>query len=389
MTTYKLLHIITNLELGGAQKHALYVIKNMGANYKKHFISSTQGLLYEDCASLKGINVTFLRTLKRNISPTNDVKALIFLIRYMRSHKIDIVHTHSSKAGILGRWAAKIAGVPVIIHTIHGWSFNDYINSFLKWLYVFLERVTAAITTRFIAVSKSDINKGLFYKIGRKEQYTLIRYGIQSTEWMQATRDNILAERLGISSKDIVVGMVACLKPQKNPLDFVRLAEILIKQGYDNLKFISVGDGIIRMRMEELIKKQGLGKQVKLLGWRRDVSKIMPLFDIVVLTSLWEGAPIVLIEAMAQAKPIVAYDVDGIKEIVRDTENGYLVKAMAIEDFAEKIKTFLDDRNLIVSMGKASRELLTKTSSFQAKTMIANIEELYLELAENIIKKKQ
>ncbi len=372
------LHIITNLELGGAQKNALYIIDHLDEHkYNKHFISAPRGLLQDQARQIKNVRFQFLPFLKRRISPINDLISTGMLIRYMRRNNIAIVHTHSSKAGILGRWAAKIAGVPVIIHTIHGWSFNKYMSRFTRAGYIFLERITSRITTKLIAVAENDIKKGIDKGIGDARRYLLVRCGIELDIVKSDSASMRIKESLGVDKASALIGMIACLKPQKNPLDFIRAAAIIMGK-HPKARFILVGDGILRSRIERLIEKEKLTGKVLLLGWRRDIHQLIPIFDVIVLTSLWEGLPIALLEAMAQAKPIVAYDVGGIKEILSNGVNGYLVRAGDVNGLTEKINSLLREKNLSTDMGKKGRASLER-GQFTAQHMIAQIETLYAE----------
>ncbi|MCP4649700.1 MAG: glycosyltransferase family 4 protein [PVC group bacterium] len=373
MKKINILHIITNLELGGAQKNALDIIEALdSARHNKFFISAEQGLLCERAKHLSEVQVYFLPELKRNISLWKDLLSLVKIISYIKRNNIELVHTHSSKAGIVGRWAAKLAGVKVIIHSIHGWSFNDYMHPIVKRVYVFLEKITSWITTSFIAVSNNDINKGIKHNIGQRKQYVLIRYGMRPP--VEAYQEK-KKEMLGVDESLPVVGMVACLKPQKSPLDFVRMALALKKQNVD-AGYVSVGDGILRKETETLIAKENSSKTIQLLGWRTDVEKIIPLFDVVVLTSLWEGLPIALLEAMSCAKPIVAYDTDGVREIVKDGINGFLIKPGEINSLANKVKVLLQDKTLAMRMGNKGKELFEE-SGFKTADMMQKIEALY------------
>ncbi|MFH1062350.1 MAG: glycosyltransferase family 4 protein [Candidatus Omnitrophota bacterium] len=372
MEKVRVLHIITNLALGGAQKNALYTLDNLDSNkYEKYFISAPWGGLFEDIEQYKGINFYFLNCLKRRIAPLNDLFVFFALRRYMRKHKISIVHTHSSKAGIIGRWAAKFAKVPIIIHTVHGWSFHEHMSKPLKALYVFLEQRAAKITSRFIIVSSSDKQKGLAHQIGTAQQYELIRYGIEISKFYKP--DSSVEKK----AKQ-VVGMIACLKPQKNPLDFIKAAAIISKTN-KAVEFMCVGDGCLRPKIEREIKRNALSSQLSLLGWRKDIPDLIAAMDIVVLCSLWEGLPIALLEAMAAAKPIVAYDSDGIREAVLNNKNGYLVEPGDVQGLAKKIQELLDDQLLAKTMGQTGHNLL-KESEFNARQMMRKIEALYAKL---------
>ncbi|MBU4304726.1 MAG: glycosyltransferase family 4 protein [Candidatus Omnitrophica bacterium] len=378
----RILHIITTLELGGAQKNALDILAGLDpAAYDKFLICSPQGLLQAEAKVIPGLHLCVLKSLRREISPLYDLIALFKLVQFIKSNNIDVVHTHSSKAGILGRWAAWFAGAPLIVHSIHGWSFNDYQFPWLKKIYIFLERAAGRITTQFVAVSVSDINKGLDNKIGARASYALIPYGIDRNAWHAGADSAELKKELGINPDNTVVGMVACLKPQKNPLDFIYAAREIVQLGY-KASFICVGDGVLRTAMEQRIRDYGLEKNVFLLGWRKDMEKILPLFDISVLTSLWEGLPIALLEAMAAQKPVVAYGVDGVKEIVRDGINGYCLAPRDRQGLVEKLCILLDNPELAREQGLASKTLLQETAAFSRETMLESIRDLYHKLAQ-------
>ncbi len=371
-----ILQIITNLELGGAQKQALFLIQKLDSSkYNKHLISAPQGLLLEDVRAVQDVRLCLLSTLKRHISPLNDLRSFLFIIKYIKQHNIHIVHTHSSKAGIIGRWAGCFAGAKAVIHTIHGWSFNDHLPAPLKMLYVFLERLTAKITTAFIAVSESDIRKGLDHKIGRQKQYKLIHYGININIDKSRQEKARLKQELGIDPGKVCVGMIACLKPQKNPLDFIRLAGNVCKK-YPNVVFLSAGDGILRSAVQKLITEKKLADKVKLYGWRKDIEKILAVCDLIVLTSLWEGMPIALLEAMAFSKPVVAYACDGIKEMIQEGVNGYLVKPKDLNCLSQRVEFLLSNPEKAGQMGAKARAFSAR-QIFCPKSMLKKTQQLY------------
>ncbi|MFH1094103.1 MAG: glycosyltransferase family 4 protein [Candidatus Omnitrophota bacterium] len=370
-----ILQIITNLELGGAQKQALFLIQKLDSvKYNKHFISAPQGLLLEEAQGMSDVHLCLLPALKRCISPLNDLKSFFFIINYIKKHNIHVVHTHSSKAGIIGRWAACLGGVKAV-HTIHGWSFNDHQRMLLKQLYIFMERITARITTAFIAVSNNDIKKGLQHKIGREKQYKLIHYGVGVDINVSEGQKAHIKQKLGIAPGKVCVGMIACLKPQKNPLDFVRLASNICAKNPATI-FLSVGDGILRGSMQQMIKEKKLEDRVKLCGWRKDIENILAVCDLIVLTSLWEGMPIALLEAMAFSKPVVAYASDGVKEMIKDGENGYLVKPKDIISLSKKVDLLLNDPEWAHQMGAKAREFFLQPV-FRPEHMLKKTQELY------------
>jgi glycosyltransferase involved in cell wall biosynthesis len=372
----KVLHIITRLELGGAQKNVLAILSGLPQDkYEVHLIAS-RGPLENDAIAIPGLRLQLLSFLRRRPNLMLDILAFFAIVSYIRINKIDIVHTHSSKAGILGRWAARAAGVKVIFHTIHGWGFHDYLKSFFNDLYIFLERLTAKITVKLIAVTESDIQKGLDNGIGVERQYCLIRYGIDRDSFKTVDPQDVLSLKNTLGFRDEkVVGMVACLKPQKNPLDFIRCAR-LIANDNPEVKFLLVGDGILRPQVEREIQKNNLSEDLLLLGWRRDMGLVMSILDVLVLTSLWEGSPLVFLEAMCLSKPIVAYDICGASELVKDNVNGFLVRPRDTEGLAQKVNLLLENREVCDRMKKFANVVIGR-EDFSLKFMIKSLDKLY------------
>lgn len=370
----KVLYIITKLELGGAQKNVLDILSRLDEKEFEAHLIAAGGPLSAD-ARMACSRTRIVWYLRRAPDPFFDLVAFFCLARYMRRHKIQIVHTHSSKAGILGRWAAAWAGVPVIIHTVHGWGFHDYVKSFFNDLYVFLERKTARLTHALIAVTQYDIRKGLEHGIGEPGQYVLIRCGTDAPALKNADVYQIKRRQLGLSADDPVVVMIACFKPQKNPVDFVFLAARIVKT-CPRAKFLLIGDGVLRPRLEREIQKRGLEDNVFLLGWRRDVEDILPMADVVAQTSLWEGLPLAILEAMRFARPVVAYDVCGLNEVVSDGVSGFLVPAKDVGALSEKVISLLSDQGLCRRMGRFGQHIISE-ESFSLEGMMERLEGLY------------
>lgn len=373
MQRINLLYVITKLELGGAQKQLLSLIKGLDkTKFKAFLFTAKEGLLLADALSIEGLILKRSPWLERPINPFRDIAALIEIYSFIKKNNIDIVHTHSSKAGILGRLAAVLAGVKVILHTVHGWSFHDYQPRVFRFIFIWLERLSAGFTNRIIVVSDYDKQKGLANRIGNKEKYALIRYGIDYAEF--SIKDGGIREELGIGANDLVVGMIACFKPQKSPRDFIRLAHSVAKS-LSGIKFLLVGDGALRRKIERLIRRLDLQKEVILSGWRRDIARILSAIDIFVLTSLWEGLPVAVLEAMAAAKPIIATDTGGIGEVIKNGDSGFLVKPGQINALSEKLIHLLNDEDYRQRMGKRTKEALGR--NFAITDMIRQTEELY------------
>lgn len=378
------LQVITKLELGGAQKITLELLRRLDrSKYRLFLATSSRGILTEEISRIPEIDAHLIPTLKPQISLFNDFKTLLNLFHYIKRNRIDIVHTHSSKAGILGRWAAKFARVPVVVHSVHGWSFHKWQNYFLKRFYIFLERLAANVTDKLVLVSKSDIRKGESAGIATNGKYALIPYGIQTEKFTNNRVDHKKKKKeLGLDPDSPLVGMVACLKPQKAPQDFIKAASLVVKV-FPGVKFLLVGDGLLRSKIERLIDGLKLKDSVVLAGWRRDIPEIMSILDIFVLSSLWEGLPVVFLEAMATGLPIVATAVDGNCELVKDGINGFLIPPKDYRLLAQRIITLLKEKERARSMGQAGQRMLI--DSFSVGYMVSRIENVY----DGLIKKKQ
>ncbi len=376
MQAINLLYVITKLELGGAQKQLLSLIRHLDKNRFRLFLFTAEdGLLLPEALSINGLTIKKSICLERPINPLKDLFALIEIYRFIKKNNIEIVHTHSSKAGILGRLAARLAKVRIILHTVHGWSFNDYQPRGKRLFLIWLERLVAQVTDKLIVVSTYDQQKGLVNRIGKENKYSLIRYGIDYTEF--GFKGQNVREELGINANDLVVGMISCFKPQKSPQDFIRLA-FLVKKASPDARFILVGDGILRERIERLIRKLNLEKQVILTGWRKDIARILSAIDVFVLTSLWEGLPISVLEAMASSKPVVSTHTGGVAEAIVEGRSGFLVPPKDMNRMSDRLVLLLKDKNLRNQMGRNAREGLNL--NFALTSMVENSQNLYGDL---------
>lgn len=383
----RVIHIITKLELGGAQQNTLYTLAHLDpTRFSGLLVTHPQGLLAADAREDGRYDKRFVGSLVREVRPVRDGIALAALVGILRREMREargragagtsavIVHTHSSKAGILGRAAARLAGVPVVIHTVHGFGFHSRQRPGVRRFYIALERLAARWTSHFIAVAQADLDAGVALGLFARERASLIRSGIEITRCTGAGIDREAAVRaLGFDPARPLVGMVACLKPQKNPADFVRAAA-LVARSVPEAQFLIAGDGVLRPAVEAEIRRTGLGGRLRVLGWRRDVDVIIPCLDVLVLTSLWEGLPRVFPQAMAAGRPIVAYRVDSAPEAVTEGVTGYLVPSGDYAGAAARIVSLLADPALARRMGAAGRE---RVGAFDADLMVRAQEALY------------
>ncbi len=374
-----LLYVITKLELGGAQKHILSLIQGLAQEKFNLFLfTAKEGLLLEQALNITHLKLRRSKFLERQIHPLNDLLALIELYGFIKNKHIKIVHTHSSKAGILGRLAAHLAGVKVVVHTVHGWSFHNNQSGFTYRFYVFLERFCASFSSKLIVVSKIDKDKGLSNSIGGHDKYTLIKYGINHAQYGESNSRDQARKILGLAESELAIGMIACFKPQKAPLDFIKLAQGLTGV-LPKAKFILIGDGPLRGKITRLIKRLNIREKFVLTGWRRDIPRILPALDIFVLTSLWEGLPITVLEAMLAGVPVVVTDTGGIGEVISDSINGYLVRPSDTRALHEKVLRLAQDADLRKNFIQRSLGIIGD-NVFSLNNMIRNTEELYLGL---------
>ena len=375
-----ILYVITKLELGGAQKQLLSLIRGLDKErFNPYLLTACDGLLIDAAKNIPGLRLIRCRFLERPIRPIKDILALFSIYRFIKASNIDIVHTHSSKAGILGRLAAKACGVRVIIHTVHGWSFHNYQSRIAYYLYLFLEKLCAGFSGAIIVVSQWDKRQAAQESIGRQNRHKLIRYAINYDEFKNKETASKVRKELGLSDTDLAIGMVACFKPQKAPLDFIKLASV-IKKDFPHAKFILVGDGVLRKRICALINRLNLKEQIILTGWRNDIASILSCLDVFVLTSLWEGLPIVVLEAMAAGLPVVATDTGGISEVVLHGETGYLVKPHDIEALQYNLRELLMKPNLRKDFSQLATSFL-ESNEYSSDNMLRETTQLYSDLS--------
>jgi len=372
----KVFHVITHLELGGAQKITLMTLERLPRErYELGLVSGTEGLLVDWANRIPCVTRVWVPNLVREVRPFKDILALIMMWRVFRRERPVLVHTHCPKAGILGRWAAKLAGVPFIFHTAHGFGFNDFQKPLVRNFYVWIERLTSKITTEHVFVSLENADKAERLGLTRRGEWILSRSGIDIDEYIQpGPRRTKLAE-WGVSEERVVIGMVACFKPEKAPTDFVDIASRIL-QKTDSVHFVMVGDGDLRTSVESRIREHGIERHFTLLGWQpiEVMPEIYRNFDIVVLTSLWEGLPRIFAEAMASGLPIVATNVGGAREAVIDGETGYLFNPHDVEGMAGAVLKLITDPQLRKSFGAKGKE---RVAEFDVRTAIAGLESEY------------
>lgn len=323
-----IIYIITKLELGGAQKVCLALHKGLkDTTISSTLISGDEGALVPQVAG--DSSTILLRSFKREISIRGIINefstffTLVKALRTLKKHSTEpiIVHTHSTKAGILGRWAAFFAGIRIRVHTVHGFAFHEH-QSWPIWLIiVFFEWITALITTHFVVVSSKDQETGTKYLPRFKNNHSIIR----AAAFTRPKTSFQKAQKTFNEENPCILGTVSCFKPQKNLSDLLHILAKLITTVSPHFRLEIVGDGSERIMLENLAQKLGISNFVFFAGWQSDIAPWLARWDIFTLTSLWEGLPCSTIEARLFKLPIVAYNTGGIKDVILPGQNGFLV----------------------------------------------------------------
>jgi glycosyltransferase involved in cell wall biosynthesis len=370
----KVFHVITKLELGGAQKVTLMTLERLPRDrYELGLIAGPEGILVNWANQIPELTRFWIPNLVREVRPIQDSITLLKLWNLFRRERPHIVHTHSSKAGILGRLAARLAGVPIIFHTYHGFGFNDFQPRLIKTFYIWLERTIGKVTNQAVIVSYANAKRAEASGIVPNNDWILCRDAISLEQFMQTGPRRTKLPDWNIPEDRVVVGMVACLKPQKSPVDFVEVAARVLKVT-GRVHFIMAGDGELRPAVEARIRELGISGYMTLLGWQKDMPEVYRNLDVVVLTSLWEGLPCVFSEAMAAGIPIVATNVDGAREAIIDRDTGFLHGPHDIDGMAKSVLKLVEDPALRVAMGRRGKSRVTE---FDISTSVAALESAY------------
>jgi len=316
--------------------------------------------------------------LRRDIDPSSDVVSLGQLYGIFRKEKFDVVHTHTAKAGALGRVAARFAGVPAIVHTPHGHNFYGYFNPRASAMILKIEKFLTNFTDRIVALTELEKSDYVKFGVANAGKISVIYQGIEldrfARDWKD-TRD--LRSAMGIGPEDPVVGMAGRLEPVKGSIFFIEAAARIAKK-FPGARFVVVGEGSLRPAMQKRAVELGLAGKVIFTGWIQDMCEIMPALDVMVMPSLNEAVGMVLIEAQAQGIPIVATKVGGIPEVVINNKTGVLVPPSDPAGIAEAVCGLLADKPKRLEMGSAGK--MWVYDKFSAKAMADKTSALYMEL---------
>ena len=384
----KVAHIIARMITGGADENTLFTIE--GLNKEKYEIDLITGEEFDKDILNKVKNYPFdiiqIKGLKWKLNFLHDPIVLLKLMKLLKRKHYDIVHTHTTKAGILGRIAAQLSGIPVIVHGLHGSTFQAFNSGLLNWCLFRFERLTGRFTDAYISVSGVLSEKYIEKGIGEKENYHTVYSGVELQKFYEVRKKNEYQKKqrdLKIISGDFVIGNVASLETRKGHKFLIDAFKKAVEKRKDcPLKLLIVGEGNKRKNLESYVRELNLESKVIFSGYREDVEELMAMMDIFVLTSLREGLPRVLVQATAVGIPSIAFNVDGVPEIIEDNYNGFLVKTGDVKQLTKRIIQYIDHKELLVLHGKNGRELIK--GKWSIEDMVGKIDEIY----QNLVREK-
>ncbi len=379
----KICHVITRLIVGGAQENTLLTIK--GHLEKGHenvlatgFSPGREGKLLEN-ADYGEFQAVEFPDLVREISPIHDLKAFFALKKFFKENRFDVVHTHSSKAGIIGRLAARAAKVPVVVHTVHGQAFHPYQSRLKNSLFIFLERFAAGFCDKIYAVAQAMIDQCVAAKVAPAKKYMVVYSGMDTAAFANAGRESSLREKLGIPENALTIVTVARLFAQKG-YEYVIPAAEKVLQKHPDTHFLFVGDGPMYDQLNEQLEKAGLRENFHFAGLvpPDQVARYIAQADMLWHLSLHEGLPRAVVQALATGIPAIGFALDGTPEVIINGETGYTTAAEDIEDVAEKTSMLLDSPELRRTLGEKGKAKVLE--QFNWRKMADILEAEYLAL---------
>jgi len=379
----KVLRIIHRFSISGPPFHVALLTKYLGDNFETKLIGGVPDEGEADSFYVLekyDVQATIIPELRRSVNFFSDIKAYFTIKRIIKEFKPDIVHTHASKAGALGRFAAYNSGAKIIVHTYHGHVFHSYFGKFKTSVYKFVERYLATKTTGIIAISESQ-KKELsdVFQICPKEKIKVIPLGLELDAFASITPEKrqFARERFGIQKEDVAIAIVGRLAPIKDHLFFLDVVDQLLNQSSCPLKIFIVGDGsekrVIQARADEINEK--FPNSIHLTSWIREMAFVYHALDLVCLSSKNEGTPVTLIEAQAAALPVVSTDVGGVQDVLINNVSGYVLPKNDLNGYVEKMLQLIHDPARRIQMGAEGQKHVLEKFHFQR--LIQDMEHYY------------
>lgn len=383
----KVARVITRLNIGGPAIHAILLTQALeDAHFTTMLVSGytapTEGDMLH-LAKARGVSPLMVTGLGREIDPGRDLAVLLRLYRIFREERPVIVHTHMAKAGTVGRLAARLAGVPIVLHTYHGHVFHSYFGPLKTQTFIRIERALSRVTDLILTVGERQRQEILGYGIGNPDKLRSVPLGLELEPFVESPRHRgEFRAELGVPDGTRLVGIVGRLVPVKGHTVFLKAARLVLSR-LPNVRFLIIGDGELREGLESQARDLGIDGGVTFLGWRHDLPRVYADLDLVVLSSYNEGSPVALIEAMAAGRAVVSTDVGGVSDVVSDGVNGLLVPPRDPESLAGAIVRLLSSEPSLPAMGAAGREAVYP--KYSINRLVSDVREIYSDLvAESI-----
>ncbi len=370
----KILHVITHLPIGGAQDNTLYTVELLDKEkYDISLCCNLDGDLVERAKKIEAIKIFDIPFLCREVSPYRDIRAFLSLYKLFKEEEFTIIHTHSSKAGLLARLAAVLNKTPIVIHTIHGFAFNDFMNMFKKNFFIYVEKLLAKWTDVLITVSNLNKKKIIDLNIAHENKIKNIYSGIDLRLFTNKRNDDFRKE-LNVENDHLLLGSVGRLSDQKDPIRMIE-AFCIISKPFPNAHLVLVGDGELKGKILEKIDKLNLNGKVHLTGNKNNPWSVYHSMDLFIMSSIYEGLGRSITEALSCGVPVVCTDVEGVPEIVRDNETGILVPPKDSNKLANGIIRTLNDMETAKKMAEEGRRFVN--DNFDVNKMVNDIDGLY------------
>ena len=377
----KIIRIQSRICIGGPAVHTEILSRHLPDRYRTVLLGGAlepdEHSLFHDIKA-RGVDIRLIETMRREPRLSDDLESVRKIYRIIKREKPDIVHTHTAKAGATGRLAAHLARVPVIVHTFHGHAFENYFSQTQSRFFVTIEKALAKLTHRIIAISprqKRDLVDR--YRIAPESKVRVVPLGFELERFLRTEKNGALKASLGIPASHRLLGIIGRLVPIKNHAMALRVLKQLSSQE-PNVHLCIVGDGESRRDIERMAEELGVRKHVHFLGWVKEIERIYEGLDVLLLTSLNEGTPVAVIEAMASSVPVVATSVGGVPDLLQGDRNGLSCRVNDVDEMAAKVRRLLEDADLASELCRNAKSFAEKNYSYQR--LVRDIDELYLEL---------
>jgi glycosyltransferase involved in cell wall biosynthesis len=384
----RILRIINRFNVGGPVYNVTYLTKYLPETYETLLIGGCATQTEQDATYIlsdHGIQAQVLPSMSRSIRIFNDLKTFFILLKLIRSFKPDIVHTHASKAGVLGRIAAKIMGVRVIVHTYHGHVFHGYFNPIITKSILFIERILGKVSTKIITISAAQqqdiVTK---YRIVSKNKTVVIPLGFDLSRFEKSTENRMeLRHQMNLTTHKTAVAIVGRIAPIKNHRLFIDAAAETYEKHPEEFIFYVVGDGELRDDLTDYLSTTypRLKSSVIFTSWIADMTLFYPAMDVVCLTSINEGTPVSLIEAQASGIPVISTNVGGVKDVINPNETGIILNEHSAVELSNHLIELHLNRELRIKMSQNARNFVKERYTYHR--LVADIDGLYKTLLSN------